>query len=65
LTRFLPADILQVHYFAYIVGEIAAGGLIFAPVAQLVEHVLGKDEASGSKPLGGFFKKQIFCDSVE
>jgi large subunit ribosomal protein L33 len=28
-----------------------------APVAQLVEHVLGKDEASGSKPLGGFFRK--------
>ena len=26
-----------------------------APVAQLVEHVLGKDEASGSKPLGGFY----------
>ena len=35
-----------------------------ALVAQLVEHVLGKDEASGSKPLEGFFKKQIFCDSV-
>ncbi len=36
-----------------------------APVAQLVEHVLGKDEASGSKPLGGFLNKpKIFCDSV-
>ena len=35
-----------------------------ALVAQLVEHVLGKDEASGSKPLEGFFKTTIFCDSV-
>ena len=36
----------------------AAGGELAAPVAQLVEHVLGKDEASGSKPLGGFFKSK-------
>lgn len=40
-----------------------------ALVAQLVEHVLGKDEVSGSIPLEGFFKKsfiqqKIFCDSV-
>ena len=30
-----------------------------APVAQLVEHVLGKDEATGSIPVGGlrFFNK--------
>ena len=27
----------------------------FAPVAQPVEHVLGKDEVTGSKPVGGFF----------
>lgn len=25
----------------------------FAPVAQLVEHILGKDEVSGSIPVGG------------
>ena len=25
-----------------------------APVAQSVEHVLGKDEATGSIPVGGF-----------
>ena len=36
--------------------ERLQAGRYFAPVAQLVEHVLGKDEASGSKPLGGFFK---------
>ena len=28
--------------------------LIFAQVAQSVEHVLGKDEVSGSSPLLGF-----------
>ncbi len=55
----------MVHYFRLIDGRTAAGGQIPAPVAQLVEHVLGKDEASGSKPLGGFFKIKIFCDSVE
>ena len=26
-----------------------------APLAQLVEHVLGKDEVVGSIPMGGFF----------
>ena len=30
---------------------------IFAPVAQPVEHVLGKDEVTGSRPVGGFQKK--------
>ena len=28
---------------------------VFARVAQLVEHVLGKDEVGGSIPLPGFF----------
>ena len=28
--------------------------LCTAPVAQLVEHVLGKDEVTGSIPVGGF-----------
>ena len=46
-------------------GEPLQAASFDAPVAQLVEHVLGKDEASGSKPLGGFFKILIFCDSVE
>ena len=46
-------------------GEMLQAARYVAPVAQLVEHVLGKDEASGSKPLGGFFKIKIFCDSVE
>ena len=36
-------------------GEMLQAARYVAPVAQLVEHVLGKDEASGSKPLGGFF----------
>ena len=34
-------------------------GVVFrfvAPVAQLVEHVLGKDEVSGSSPVGGLIK---------
>ena len=35
-------------------GEPLQAASFDAPVAQLVEHVLGKDEASGSKPLGGF-----------
>ena len=30
-----------------------------APVAQLVEHVLGKDEATGSIPVGGFLKNHL------
>ena len=46
----------MVHYFRLIDGRTAAGGELAAPVAQLVEHVLGKDEVSGSKPLGGFLK---------
>ena len=49
-------------------GWTAAGGELAAPVAQLVEHVLGKDEASGSKPLGGFFTKLnllwLRCDGL-
>ncbi len=37
-----------------------------APVAQLVEHVLGKDEVSGSKPLGGLYHiLKIFCYPCE
>ena len=43
--------------FCLIHRQIAAGGELAAPVAQLVEHVLGKDEASGSIPLGGFLTK--------
>jgi hypothetical protein len=47
-----------VHYFAHQDGEpLQAVFELFALVAQLVEHVLGKDEASGSIPLEGFFKK--------
>ena len=31
-----------------------------APVAQPVEHVLGKDEVTGSKPVGGFLNERNF-----
>ena len=31
-----------------------------AQVAQLVEHILGKDEVGGSIPLLGFFRQQPF-----
>ena len=57
MTIILSADILQFHYFCRIERRIAAGGELAAPVAQLVEHVLGKDEASGSIPLGGLFNQ--------
>ena len=33
--------------------SVGAGGIRTAHVAQLVEHVLGKDEVSGSIPLAG------------
>ena len=33
--------------------SVGAGGIRTAHVAQLVEHVLGKDEVSGSIPLVG------------
>ena len=53
----------MVHYFRLKFGVPLQAARYAAPVAQLVEHVLGKDEASGSIPLGGFFKTLIFCDS--
>ena len=55
----------MVHNFRLKFGVPLQAAKRFAPVAQQVEHVLGKDEASGSKPLGGFLKILIFCDSVE
>lgn len=30
-----------------------------APVAQPVEHVLGKDGVTGSTPVGGFFRRKM------
>jgi hypothetical protein len=35
----------------------------YAPVAQLVEHIHGKDEVSGSIPLGGSTKKWVIGNS--
>ena len=34
--------------------SVRGGSYLTAPVAQPVEHVLGKDEATGSSPVGGF-----------
>ena len=37
----------------------------FAPVAQPVEHVLGKDEATGSIPVGGFkMRENYLCERL-
>ena len=40
-----------------------ANGLLVAYIAQLVEHVLGKDEVSGSIPLVGS-KKHLASQGV-
>ena len=48
----------MVHYFRLKLGEPLQVANLNALVAQLVEHVLGKDEASGSIPLEGFLKNK-------
>jgi hypothetical protein len=39
--------------------EVCANGDRFAHVAQLVEHVLGKDEVIGSIPIVGSRKRDV------
>ena len=38
---------------------------VYAPVAQPVEHVLGKDEVTGSRPVGGFFTTRSYRGKPE
>ena len=48
-TNFRKSKVRGGEFFLFLV-------ILTAPVAHLVEHVLGKDEVTGSSPVGGLKK---------